>query len=408
MDKMKYVLSIVIPTKNRQWYAMQAVKEIVKIQDGRVQVVIHDNSDTNSLQDMLINEINDKRVKYKYTFGDLSFVDNFNQALEISDGYYVCFIGDDDSINPAILSVSLWAMEHNIDAILPSTNLFYIWPESGIYNFNKGYLCIEKKNMTAHFCNPQKSIKKLLNNGCQKYLELDLVKSYHGIVKKECFEKIKMLSGKYFGGLSPDINSSIALSAVVDTLIKIQYPLTIPGVCKKSGSADSATGKHVGELSDAPHLRGHFKYSWSDMVTPIYSVETIWADSALAALKDLNMSYLFKEFNYGILTAYCFVRYGTFRKKILMHYNKVKSTDKSYDFCRKSLTWGILTGPVLDFLIRGYRKMTRRNNNIKKFYDVPNIEQAQKLLIESLQEWNLNEKVLLNELNKCYSNYRRK
>ncbi len=36
-------------------------------------------------------------------------VDNFNSAMEAVAAEYVCFIGDDDGINPELLDAAQWA-----------------------------------------------------------------------------------------------------------------------------------------------------------------------------------------------------------------------------------------------------------------------------------------------------------
>ena len=73
-------------------------------------------------------------------------------------------------------------------------------------------------------------------------------------MKKECLEEIRTKTGRYFNGLSPDIYSVVALSLVSKNNVFIDYPFTISGICKTSGSADSATGRHTGKWEDAPHF----------------------------------------------------------------------------------------------------------------------------------------------------------
>ena len=47
--KNNFLLSVVIPTKNRENYASATVEQILNINDDRIQVVIQDNSDTRKL-----------------------------------------------------------------------------------------------------------------------------------------------------------------------------------------------------------------------------------------------------------------------------------------------------------------------------------------------------------------------
>ncbi|WP_064093137.1 glycosyltransferase family A protein [Rossellomorea aquimaris] len=328
--KNNFLLSVVIPTKNREKYASATVEQILNINDDRIQVVIQDNSEKRELSKLLIKHDNNKRLKYNYTEGTISFVDNFNLAVSQADGEYVCIIGDDDGILPQIIDVVLWAKKNNVDAIKPGLNAVYFWPNSEALRGKKddGYLSINQITTKAKICDPYYEVVKLLKQGGQDYLSLDMVKLYHGIVRRECLQQIRETTGKYFGGLSPDIYISVALSLTVNKLVEIDFPLTISGICNKSGSSDSATGRHTGKLEDAPHFRGHKEYNWSELVPKFYSVDTIWADSALAAIKDLNKLDLIKNFNFEFLTINCLLKYPQFKDTIFLCYKSY--SDKNY------------------------------------------------------------------------------
>lgn len=290
---MEFLLSIIIPTKNRQYYAAKSIEQILQIKSDKIQLVIQDNSDEDKLLSAISQYESDKRLVYNYTSEVLSFVENFNRGLEAAKGVYVCSIGDDDGINTEVIDFLEWAYEHDIDAITPSLRAVYFWPNS-LNGIDNGRLDIYDMSDDCYFVNPDKGVKSFLKGGCVDYLSFNLAKFYHGFVKRNIFENVKEKSGYYIGGLSPDIYSSIALSLMCKKLLIIDYPLTISGICSTSGSADSATGKHTGDLNQAPHFRGHDKYEWNNEVPDFYSVETIWADSALAAIRDIfpeNLKY---------------------------------------------------------------------------------------------------------------------
>ena len=48
----EYLISVIIPTRNRQLYAKAAVRQIISISD-KIEVIVHDNSDDESLRDSL-------------------------------------------------------------------------------------------------------------------------------------------------------------------------------------------------------------------------------------------------------------------------------------------------------------------------------------------------------------------
>lgn len=380
-----FLLSVVIPTKNREKYAVETIKQIMSMNDERIQVVIQDNSDTDLLAELLSEYKSDKRLKYNYTAGIISFIDNFDLAVNQADGEYICTIGDDDGLVPQIIDVVLWAKDNKVDAIKPELNAVYFWPKSAALkkNVDNGYMNISKITTNAKLCNPIGEVGKLLRQGGQNYLSLDMVKLYHGIVRSDCLEKVKKITGKYFGGLSPDIYMSVALSLTVDRMVKIDMPLTISGICNKSGSSDSATGKHTGKLEDAPHFRGHLNYEWSEFVPRFYSVDTIWADSALAAMKDLNRLELVKNFNVEYLYINCLIKYPQFKDIIIADYKKLMKKT-SISTITNASTYFIYN--INNILKRVLRKIIRRKDDHFQVNGISDIFRANIILQNRLEE----------------------
>ena len=314
-----YLLSVIIPTKDREQFAIKSIAQVLEIDSEELQVVVQDNGASDRLYDLLKPMLADARLKYNRTESPLSFVDNFSEAVSQADGEYLCLIGDDDGVLPLVMGMVRWAKANNIDAITPKLNAVYFWPNSSALKsvVDDGCLRIEGMSPRARLRKAMPEVEKLLKRGATGYLSLNMVKLYHGVVRAACLEVVKEKTGRFFGGLSPDIYSSVALSLTVRQVATLDFPLTISGICSKSGSADSATGRHTGKLRDAPHFRGHGEYSWSRLVPPIYSVETIWADSALAAVREVGNPHLEKKFNSLALLVECLSKYPEMRNELL-------------------------------------------------------------------------------------------
>lgn len=385
----KYLLSVIIPTKNREEYAIMAVEQILGIECDELQVIVQDNSITDSLSNSIKIFSFDKRLKYNRVHKEISFVENFSIAISLADGEYLCLIGDDDGVLPQIIDAVRWAKNNNIDALRPEMSIVYFWPKStAIKNKpDNGYLHIGKMEISATVFEPKYEVIKLIQRGCIDYLSLEMVKLYHGIIRRSCMDNVYNKIGKYFGGLSPDIYSSVALSLTTKKVIKLGFPLTISGICNQSGSADSANGKHKGKFENAPHFRGHINYEWSSQVPKIYSVETIWADSSLAAIKDLGRSDLLKEFDRKALIVDCLFKYPEYRKEILSSY----FSEESRTLRSRGV---ILIDQVKYFLkyftMRVFRRLTLFLDTSIKVQGVMNIKDAIQLLSNNYSDriWN--------------------
>lgn len=394
--KEKYLLSIVIPTKNREKYIKGTLEQILELGYSNIQIIIQDNSDISIYNSLKKEGFIRENVKYNYSQGIISFVENFNLAVELSDGEYLCLIGDDDGITKQIMDVTIWAKQNNIEAIKPELNAMYFWPDSGAVESANDNGCIYIKEISGKLekCSTEKGIRELLEQGCQNYLLLEIVKLYHGIVKKDSLIKVKKITGKYFGGLSPDIYIAVALSLVIKEFIKIDFPLTIPGVCNKSGSSDSVTGKHTGKLKEAPHFRGHKNYVWEKIIPNFYSVETIWCDSALAAIKDMKRFDLLNKLNLEYLTLECYRKYPDYKNEIFSNYQKY--------FKRKNYKWvsfknfiKYIFNKIRNYILR--KIISKEQIPTYKEYKIENISNANKILQDYIEKSNFNIKDILKK-----------
>ena len=299
-DKVKPLLSVVIATKNREQYCIAAIESLLKLTDGGLlHIAISDNSNTTIVSDY-VKQIDSPFISYCYTGTFLSSIDNFNKVMSLVKGHYVCMIGDDDSVLPQIIDYTKWAYENNIDSF-SFKHVNYFWPALEDDSKN-GRLEIGTFTGEKVIYNPKQQLAKLMKNGIVNYIGFHLPKIYHGVVKFSLMEQIKELTGNYYGGLSPDIYSAVCLAAMIDVHYEIDLPLSIAGACPQSSTAQNHHGGHSGKLEDAPHFKGREFYQWINKLIPeFYSVETIWADSALSGLTDINRVDFINSFNQPLL-----------------------------------------------------------------------------------------------------------
>lgn len=371
---MNSILSIIIPTKNRQKYCKEAINQILSLQLSDIEICIQDNSDTNELESF-ITDLNLDCVNYHYTKELLSFVDNFNEAVSLCNGEYACMIGDDDGILPNILEEVKRAKNKNLDAVIPTLDVVYFWPSKKpiVKQGENGLLMCSKSMFNPYIVDQKKALINLIENAVQKYTDYDLPRLYHGIVKVSVLHQIKARVGTYFGGLTPDIYMATALSFVCKKVERVYYPITISGICPNSGSNDSATGKHIGRFESAPHLKGHENYTWHPFIPKFYSVETIWAETLLQALRDFNAIELESRFPIAKFDSICINKFSCFKELIELHaqinnISKIELLRNRY-FC-KILNFYNKVKKVIQFSLNNDKRKPR------KYYNVMDITEA--------------------------------
>lgn len=376
----RYIVSIVIPTKNRQKYCIAAIKQILSLGMKGVEICVQDNSDYNHLQ-ADIDELNCNSIRYYYHSGVLSFVDNFSQAISLCKGEYVCMIGDDDGILPNIIDVAKDAEENSIDAVIPGLNSVYFWPTEHpiIKGGENGYLSLSYIKKGYKEVDTKIALEKLLKNGGLNYTSFDLPRVYHGLVKRNKFDDIIKKTGKCFDGLTPDIYMAVALSFVCNRTIRFNFPITISGICPTSGSSDSATGKHTGLLRDAPHFKGHDSYNWDVRIPAFYSVETIWAETLLHAIHNFDSDYLIDKFRFDLLEKQCLKKYPQFKDQILLH-------AMTHNLKLSTMRYGHLLQKYNNFIKRVIRRLLHRKGLLLRYYDVQDIVKAAEITVNEMNK----------------------
>lgn len=313
------LISIVVPTKNRYYYLENFVNSFVAFQSSEIELIIQDNSDVQSTGFLTyLNEANDKRIKYNFTPGWLSVVENCELGIDVASGQYVCMLGDDDGMLFKIsLEVIKYSIKNGHDAVIVNKAEYY-WPDTShaVWKdllagsiFYKQYSFISKRISVAN------ELSLVLKEGASSSLR-SLPRVYHGFVKKETLSKLKLISGSYFPGPSPDMANAIGLSRVVESLVEIDVPAVISGHSKKSGGGMGAEKKHHGRIEDQSFLPKNTSKLWSNKIPKFWSGSTIYAESAKEALLRTNSP---KELrlNYSYLWAYCLVFESKYFKKII-------------------------------------------------------------------------------------------
>lgn len=282
--EMSPLLSIVIPTRNREFYCIQTVKGLLDYCGSNIEIIIQDNSDSHDI-DNYINSLNDNRIVYNRVPKRINSVLNMNQAVELASGKYVTMIGDDDFVLPTLYAaVEIMEIE-GYDCLSPRHYDAFLWDSHQSDREYGTYIRYPQKDKIITV-DPLAELAQCLKRGLISYQSYNLPKLYHGVVKRERLKEIQERTGHTIGGLSPDIYLAVSLSFTVKSCAVCYYPLTIQGISPTSTAYAGMHGTHKGRLEDAPHLYERGEYHWNPLIPKVYSVETIWADSALCAIME--------------------------------------------------------------------------------------------------------------------------
>ena len=296
--KMSYLLSVVIPTKNRIQYLLDCVKTISKIGSNNIEIVIQDNSDNQLKVQSLINEFHNENIKYYYSAEKLSQTENSDLALSHATGDYVTYIGDDDTICECILDVVKNMKKYDIDACKYGITV-YNWPDlmekvPGISSYQS-----PASMGVLKILDPKKELIEVLKNGVQSITRLPRV--YHGVVSRRLLQHIYNRIGTYFPGPSPDMANAVACSLFARNMIDIDIPLIISGY---GGSSAGGLGKrklHRGSLKGNFQLRDDVEEYWPTKVPKLWMGCTMWPSSAIMSLKKCKRADLCDIIDYGII-----------------------------------------------------------------------------------------------------------
>jgi hypothetical protein len=351
-DGSRPLLSIVIPTCNRQVYAASAIRCALAIPSSDIEVVVQDCSDEDTLSSLIAAESLDKRLSYRYE-RPAHMTENWNRAIGRATGEYLCLIGDDDGINPEIVQAAEWAKSNTLDCLAVNNTVDYRWPGAGQLT-RVSILCKQILDGFLQIVYPFRSditmdvdteaeLRKLVRDGGVYYMKFNLPKLYHGLVHRRCLDTVREKLGAFTGGLSPEMFASLAIACTAPRLAVIDYPLTIPGGCKASNTyIVSASKRQSMKLEDQPEFRD-VGYHWSEIVPRLYTVPPAWADSAVAALLAMGRADLVGQLNLPRLAAYCVrANHGVIEPVMQGLYSGLQITHKNSTIGTLKFAWNLL------------------------------------------------------------------
>lgn len=280
-------LSICVPSRNRQHTFLQTIRDLLASPRRDVEFVFADNSDDPSIANAVMAGIGDPRVRYLPSADrTLPMQDNWERTMSAASGDWICFIGDDDYVDPDVVDTiaAVMARRPQVDAIgwgRPS----FKWPD---YRPFPGNACIALGN-AAYVANRQEQLETLFHwNGASPVPKISF-SAYHGAVRRSAMERIRAtFSGRYFEHPTVDFDCSAKLLLTGRDFVYVDRPFSVLGTTAASNSSAMGRFVRVNEINAA--LRKDEGPSFEVAGFPFTSRIGV-AGSILATLNWLSIRY---------------------------------------------------------------------------------------------------------------------
>ncbi len=309
------ILSILIPTHDRQRYVIPTVRALAASLED-VEIVVCDTSATDELTPAFSELLESSRVKLiRPNRSPMSVVDNFRESIRHATGEYLLFIGDDDFVDSSAEKIAHWALQNGVDAVRCTFPVSYYWPDFSSRYYGNGYsgkLSINNFSGAVTLVDAKAEYEKAKANLGAGVLKMP--RAYLGMISRKLVVRIQNKHGSLFGGVSPDIFSASLISAESEHSIQVDYPFVVPGSSGASTSGKSAMGTHKGSLRDNAHIAPFVNLQWDARIPEFYSVPTVWSYSLIKAAESLGND---KSANYERLYIKCLLFHPGYYKETL-------------------------------------------------------------------------------------------
>lgn len=233
---MPLLLSIIIPTRNRDQTLVHTLASIRNDAFSQCEILVSNNDSSDRTQSVIDAAAKkDPRIRCIKTPQCLSMSRHWEFALSQANGEYVTFLGDDDAVMPGGLqkAVSLLQAADWPDA-LASVNAEYHWPSSPVRNHANIFSYPTGRNCGWCDC---EALKREVISGHALYNELPMI--YKGWIKYSLLSKLQNVTGSFFKSCQPDIYMAVACSILLNGFYLTEEPLFIEGISCFSNGAQS-------------------------------------------------------------------------------------------------------------------------------------------------------------------------
>lgn len=242
MSNNKPFFSILLPTKNRSNVVANAITSVLKQSFTNFELIVSDNDDSLATYDVVKN-IEDSRLKYFRTAGNLSMPDNWNNALSNASGLYVTVIQD----KQIYYENTLECLYHTLTS-REGVEVITFQSDHSIFIHNNEYVVEKHKSNAVWFESSLKILDDLVKKGPFSVWSR-LPRMINSCVSHELIRRVSETTSlpEFFVDVTPDLSSSFIQLAMAKNIYHIDSSMVISTSINLSGGLAVRKRSQVGE-----------------------------------------------------------------------------------------------------------------------------------------------------------------
>jgi glycosyltransferase involved in cell wall biosynthesis len=240
------LFTIIIPTRERCETLEHALRTCVHQSYDELQILISDNCSKDDTREV-VESLRDCRVKYVNTGKRVSMSSNWEFAMSHVQKGYVTFLGDDDGLLPGAIEDLAGLIQDTGARTLSWSSVLYFWPASpGLEN----YVRIPLRNKLLRVSSNLLA-KHLVSHRLPYWFGPCL---YTGVVDHQVIKKIKEKTGRFFGSVTPDCYSALAVLSESEYHYFSTRPFGVSGLSSRSNGLAFSRSADLRELGPEARL----------------------------------------------------------------------------------------------------------------------------------------------------------
>ena len=271
--------SVLLPTRNRLDLLSRAIETVRRQDFGDWEIIVSDNFSEEDVAGY-IRSLGDPRIKYFRTDRFIPVTDNWNNAIDKSEGDYIIMLGDDDCLMKGYFS-TLSKMIEKFDApdFIYTSAFLYAYPGvmPGVpdgflrtYNNRKIFQSAKEpfwleKDKAIGFANDSLNFRVTFDYNMQ-----------FSLVSRKLIEEMKRY-GPFYQSPYPDYYASNAMMLKAEHILVVPQPLVTIGISPKSfgyyyfNDAESDGNEFLNNLPDKDMVN-----RLQEVILPGVTMNTSW------------------------------------------------------------------------------------------------------------------------------------